>query len=209
MKLCHSRPARRALWLAAVIFLGWFVALGGGRTAVAAEKTRLRADDYQIKVELLPQNHKLTARVTVKVTALEDLNVATFQLNNALRITKLVDANNKPLSPERNTQDSTVRFSLNDSIPKDTSTTFTFEYEGTLESADDSPVPGLKLAYVGPETSYLLYSGAVVSGVGLWRQPLHFDDQRDRAGAYGGDWERERAARRGDGERRKEACGGG
>ncbi len=27
----------------------------------------------------------------VKVTALEDLNVATFQLNNALRITKLTD----------------------------------------------------------------------------------------------------------------------
>jgi aminopeptidase N len=171
LKLCHSRPARRALWLTAVIFLGWFVALGGGRRAAAAEKTRLRADDYQINVELLPQNHKLTARVTVKVTALEDLNVATFQLNNALRITKLVDANNKPLSPERNTQDSTVRFSLNDSIPKNSSTTFTFEYEGTLESADDSPVPGLKLAYVGPETSYLLYSGLwfPVAGYGVNR----------------------------------------
>jgi kynureninase len=63
--------------------------LGAGRTAAAAEKTRLRADDYQISVELLPQNHKLTARATVKVMALEDLNVATFQLNNALRITKL------------------------------------------------------------------------------------------------------------------------
>ena len=171
MKLSHSRPARRALWLSAVLFLGWFLAGGAGRTAAAAEKTRLRADDYQISVELLPQNHKLTARATVKVTALEDLNVATFQLNNALRITKLVDANNKPLSPERNTQDSTVRFSLNDSIPKNASTTFTFEYEGTLESADDSPVPGLKLAYVGPETSYLLYSGLwfPVAGYGVNR----------------------------------------
>lgn len=171
MKLCHSRPAHRALGLAVVLFLCWFIAFGARRTAVAAEKNRLRADDYQINVELLPQNHKLTARATVKVTALEDVNVATFQLNNALRITKLVDANNKPLSPERNTQDSTVRFSLNTSIPKNGSTTFTFEYEGTLESADDSPVPGLKLAYVGPETSYLLYSGLwfPVSGYGVNR----------------------------------------
>jgi hypothetical protein len=145
--------------------------LGASRPALAAEKTRLRADDYKMDVELLPQSHKLTARVVVKVTALENLNVATFQLNNALRITKLTDADNKPLSPERNTQDSSVRFSLNSSLAKDATTTFNFEYEGTLESADDSPVEGLKLAYVGPDTSYLLYSGLwfPVEGYGVNR----------------------------------------
>ena len=119
----------------------------------------MHVDDYQITVELLPQTHKLAAHATVKVTALEDLSVAVFQLNNALRITRLTDANNKSLTPERNTQDSTVRFALNSGIAKDTTTVFNFDYEGTLESPDDSPVQGLKLAYVGPDTSYLLYSG--------------------------------------------------
>jgi len=92
-------------------------------------------------------------------------------LNDALRVTKLTDANNKPLTPERNTQDSTVRFALNSDLAKNATTTFTFEYEGTLESADDSPVQGLKLAYVGPETSYLLYSGLwfPVAGYGVNR----------------------------------------
>jgi aminopeptidase N len=167
LKLCHSRSARRALCLCVVFFL----CLAANRPAQAAEKTRLRADDYQIDVELLPQTHKLTAHATVKVTALEDLNVATFQLNNALRITKLTDANNKPLTPERNTQDSTVRFALNSDLAKNASTTFTFEYEGTLESADDSPIQGLKLVYVGPDTSYLLYSGLwfPVAGYGVNR----------------------------------------
>jgi tetratricopeptide (TPR) repeat protein len=171
LKLRHSRPARRALWLPVVFFLGLFLASVASRPALGAEKTRLRVDDYQIDVELLPQTHKLTAHAVVKVTALEDLNVATFQLNNALRITKLTDANNKPLTPERNTQDSTVRFSLNSSIAKNAVSTFTFEYEGTLESADDSPVEGLKLAYVGPDTSYLLYSGLwfPVAGYGVNR----------------------------------------
>src|SRR5260370_24855925 len=119
----------------------------------------------------MPQTHKLTARAVVKVTALDDLSVATFQLNNALRITKLTDANNKPLTPERNTQDSSVRFGLASGLAKNASTTFTFEYEGTLESADDSPVQGLKLANVGPETSYLLYSGLwfPVAGYGVNR----------------------------------------
>ena len=167
MKLCNSRPARLALGFAISFLLG-LVAL---RPAAAAEKTRLHVDDYQISVELLPQTHKLTARAIVKVTALEDISVATFQLNNALRITKLTDANDKPLTPERNTQDSTVRFALNSGINKNASTTFNFEYEGTLESADDSPVQGLKLAYVGPDTSYLLYSGLwfPISGYGVNR----------------------------------------
>src|SRR5262249_31933045 len=108
---------------------------------------------------LLPKSHKPPARDKVKFTALEDISVATFQLNNALRITKLTDATNKPLSPERITQDSAVRIALNNGLTKNTSTTITFEYEGTLETADDSPVQGLKLAYVGPDTTYLLYSG--------------------------------------------------
>src|SRR6202521_5835663 len=138
---------------------------------MAAEKPRMRVDDYKIDIELLPQSHKLTARATVKVTALEDLSVATFQLNNGLRITKLADASNKPLTPERNTQDSSVRFALNSGLAKNASSTFNFEYEGTLESADDSPVQGLKLAYIGPDTSYLLYPGLwfPVAGYGVNR----------------------------------------
>jgi aminopeptidase N len=141
------------------------------RPAKAADKSRLRVDDYQIDAELLPQNHKLTARAIVKITALEDISVAIFQLNNSLRITKLVDAANKPLNPERNTQDSSVRFALNGGLAKGASTTVTFDYEGTLESPDDSPVQGLKLAYVGPDTTYLLYSGFwfPVNGYGINR----------------------------------------
>lgn len=171
MKLCHSYPARRALGLSIAAFLGFFLAAFVSRPVMAAEKTRLRVDDYQIDVQLLPESHKLVAQATVKVTALEDLSVAIFQLNNSLRITKLTDANNKPLTPERNTQESTVRFALNSDVPKNTSTTFKFEYEGTLESGDDSPVQGLKLAYIGPDTSYLLYSGLwfPVAGYGINR----------------------------------------
>ena len=125
----------------------------------AAEKVRLHVDDYQIDAELTPHSHKLTAQAKVKFTALEDLNVATFELHNGLRVTKVLDANNKPLSAERVTQDSTVRVQLPNGLPKDASTTLTFDYEGVLDSADDSPVQGLKLASVGDDTSYLLYAG--------------------------------------------------
>jgi tetratricopeptide (TPR) repeat protein len=137
----------------------------------AAEKARLRVDDYQIQAELTPHLHQISATAKVKFTALQDLNVAVFELHNGLRVTKVLDANSKPLSAERVTQDSTIRVPLPQGLQKDASTTLTFEYEGQLETADDSPVPGLKLAYIGDDTSYLLYAGRwfPVSGYGLNR----------------------------------------
>ncbi len=137
----------------------------------AAEKARLRVDDYQIEAVLNPHLHQITAKAKVKFTALQDLNVAIFELHNDLRVTKVVDEKNQPLSAERVTQDSTVRVPLPNGLSKDASTTLTFEYEGTLENADNSPVPGLSLAYIGDDTTYLLYAGRwfPVSGFGLNR----------------------------------------
>lgn len=137
----------------------------------AAEKARLRVDDYQIQAELTPHLHQISAKAKVKFTALQDLNTAIFELHNGLRVTKVLDEKDQPLSAERVTQDSTVRVPLPNGLAKDASTTLTFEYEGEIENADDSPVPGLKLAYIGDDTSYLLYSGRwfPVSGYGLNR----------------------------------------
>jgi tetratricopeptide (TPR) repeat protein len=125
----------------------------------AAEKSRLRVDDYQINVVLQPHLHQMTATAKVKFTALQDLNVATFELHNDLRVTKVTDEKNQTLSAERVTQDSSIRVPLPNGLAKDASSTLNFEYEGQLESADNSPVPGLSLAYIGDDTSYLLYAG--------------------------------------------------
>src|SRR3954469_23557762 len=125
----------------------------------ANEKTRLRVDDYQINVVLQPHLHQMNATAKVKFTAMQDLNVAVFELHNDLRVTKVTDEKNQPLSAERVTQDSTIRAPLPNGLSKDASMFLTFEYEGQLESADNSPVPGLSLAYIGDDTSYLFYAG--------------------------------------------------
>src|SRR6202167_6329192 len=75
----------------------------------AAEKVHLRVDDYQIEAELTPHLHQISARAKVKFTALQDLNTAIFELHNGLRVTRVLDENNQPLSAERVTQDSTIR----------------------------------------------------------------------------------------------------
>jgi hypothetical protein len=127
--------------------------------AWAAEKTRFHVDDYQIDAVLNPHDHKLTARARVKITAQEELNVATFNLHNDLRLSKVTDPTGKTLTVDRVPQDSSVRVSLAKTVSKGDSATLTLEYEGVLDSADDSPVPGLKLTAINDETSYLLYAG--------------------------------------------------
>ncbi len=146
------RPLRRAflcIGLIASLFL----------PAMAADRSRVKADDYVIDAEITPKTHRLTARAKVKFTAMEDINFASFELNNGLRVTKVTDEKGKPLTSERITQDNAVRVSFPATISKGTTSTLTFDYEGALANADDSPVDGLKLAYIGEDAIYLLYPG--------------------------------------------------
>ena len=50
----------------------------------AAEKQRIEVNDYIIHAVVSPQTHQLKAQARVKFTALEDVNIATFELHNAL-----------------------------------------------------------------------------------------------------------------------------
>ncbi len=152
------RIARRALRRLIFSSLACLI-LATPLAANAAERPRLHINDYVIDAEIFPATHKLVARAKVNFTALEDLSIAVFELHNDLHPTKITDAAGKPLSPERVTQDSSLRIPLPNTIAKGTTTTFNFDYEGTLATADDSPVEGLKLAYVGPDITELLYAG--------------------------------------------------
>ncbi|HWZ44773.1 MAG TPA: M1 family aminopeptidase [Candidatus Saccharimonadales bacterium] len=112
-----------------------------------------------IDAEITPKTHRLTARARVKFTALDDTNFGTFELNNALRPTRILDASGHTLSGERISTENAVRINFPNGLVKGSSNVITFEYEGTLANADDSPVEGLKLAYIGEDITYLLYPG--------------------------------------------------
>ena len=147
------RPLRRAHVASCLIFLLLSV------LPALAQRPRIRVEDYQINAEITPKTHHLKAQAKVKFTALEDSTFASFELHNDLRVTKVLDGNGKPLSPERITQDNAVRLTFPNGLTKGATDTLTFDYEGTLANADDSPVPGLKLAYIGDDVTYLLYPG--------------------------------------------------
>ena len=137
-------------------YLFFILVLASALPALGAEKSRIKAEDYVIDAEIIPKTHHLTAHAKVKFTALDDVNFATFELNNGLRTTRVVDDKGKVLTAERISQDNAVRVVFPAGLTKGTSTTLTFDYEGNLSSPDDSPVEGLKLAYIGEDGTYLL-----------------------------------------------------
>jgi len=121
-----------------------------------------------ITAHIDPGANHLAAVADVTLTANEDLTTATFELNNGLNITKLTDKTGAALTSDRVTQNSTVRVTLPSSIAKGTTTTFHFEYSGTLTGTDTSPVEGIKLAAVADPVTILLYPGRWFPMVGLY-----------------------------------------
>ena len=160
------RPLERALGCFAALLL--LLCLPA---AAQPNKPRIEVNDYQIDAELQPRSHKIVAQAKVKFTALDDISVATFELHNALRPTRVTDESGKTLNVERVTSDSSIRVDLPNGLAKGQTTTLTINYEGSPQSADDSPVQGLKLTSINDDTTYLLYAGRwfPVSGYGINR----------------------------------------
>ena len=135
------------------------LALALAVTCFAVEKPRVQINDVAVHAIVTPQTHQMKALARVKFTALDDITIAVFELHNALRPTRVLDASGQMLQVERVSQDSTIRISLPAGLSKGATSSMIFEYEGTPQSADDSPVPGLKLVYIGDPVTYLLYAG--------------------------------------------------
>jgi tetratricopeptide (TPR) repeat protein len=136
------------------------LALGAATSARATVPQRPQIDvtGYVIHVDLDPATGTLRATTGVTFTALEDLNVVVFGLNNALRIESIIDGTQATLTYTRNATDSTVSVAPAATILKGSKTTWTFTYAGVPTIAT-SPENGIDLVQVHDPVSALLYPG--------------------------------------------------
>ena len=162
--------------------------------AVAAEKPRVQVDSYAINADLNPKTHHLLAAARLKFTALDDINSASFELNNALR-PRVLDEAGKPLAIERISQENLVRVNFPKTIAKGDSQTITFEYDGELANADESPVEGLKLSLRRRADLVSSLRWPLVPYRRLWSESLHRRHQHHRAYRHDRDRQRPRAFR--------------
>ncbi len=121
-------------------------------------RSHINVDHYTIQAEVNPRTQALTAHVQVHFVPLDDnLTTASFELNNALNVSTVVDGSGHQIPASRSTQDFTVRLNFPDPLPKGKPATVTFNYDGRLTGAEDSPVFGIKFASIQNDYAYLMY----------------------------------------------------
>jgi TolA-binding protein len=118
---------------------------------------RFEVKNYVIDAQLLPSQHLLSAKARIDIIPNSDITTLAFELHSNLRVEKVVDATGQEITFKQEGQ--TLSLSLLNPLAAGNPASITVTYGGMLNSADGSPVEGIKVAYVGPEGSYLLYPG--------------------------------------------------
>ncbi len=139
---------------AALLALVLFAALSGAR---AADPSQFVVKKYDIKVQLFPTTHILTATTRIDFVPQTSISQLSFELNSALRVQKIVDPAGADVPFQQDGL--ALKIMLPSPITNGQASSLIVSYKGGLGTADGSPVEGLKLSYVGPEGSYLLYPG--------------------------------------------------
>jgi aminopeptidase N len=115
--------------------------------------------NYQIDAELNPQESTLTGRSTVLLKLLVPARSVVLEMNGSLVVSKVLDADNKPLEFLQDRLDRLdVRVDLGQTIEAGKELKLTFEYSGALKTPEGGPVADKRFAYIGPEGSYLFYA---------------------------------------------------
>ena len=150
----RDRRQRAAAFLAA----GLLLLAGSVRASAQERRNRIRVVAYAIDAEVLPNTQSLSAKATVQFVPLDDNSTAaTFELNNALNVSRVVDAAGKQIPASRNQQDFTVRLNFEAPLAKGRPVSVTFYYDGRLSGQEDSPVYGIKFAAIHPDFAFLTY----------------------------------------------------
>src|SRR3954462_11612079 len=144
------------------MFRNAWIAVGLVATAAIApaqeRRSRIDVEHYVINAEINENAQTLAAKAAVRFIPLEDnVTTATFELNNALNVSRVVDESGKQIPASRSQPDFTVRLSFDQPLLKGKPVTVTFDYDGRLSGTEDSPVYGINFAAIHNDYAYLMY----------------------------------------------------
>jgi len=150
-------PCRRPLLPALLAFLvfatGWALpACAQGPRAIS-----FLAQHYDVSASLDGVSQMLTATAKIEFRALEVTSTLRVELHPNLEVKAVKNEAGKTLQFERDAQNPLyVLVNLPAAVPRESKLTLTFEYAGLLANAENSPVPGIKVALLDREVAYLL-----------------------------------------------------
>ncbi len=123
-----------------------------------AKGGRIDVDNYAIDAEINPRTQTLTANVKVRFIPLDnDVSSASFELNNAFNVSRVVDDSGRQIPASRSNQDFSVHLTFPAPLSKGKPSTLTFSYDGRLTGQEESPIYGIKFGAIQNDFAYLMY----------------------------------------------------
>ncbi|MFY9572937.1 MAG: M1 family aminopeptidase [Blastocatellia bacterium] len=152
-----TRTPSRALPLA---LLAAFLIFAPRAFAQTEQAPAIDIKHYKINAELLPDSHTLTAQAVVTLKAIKQTQSAVLEMNGSLTITSVKGPDGKTALQfiQDRVNELNVRINLGQLYPAGSDITLTFDYAGPLATSEGGPIADTRLAYVGPEGSYLFYA---------------------------------------------------
>jgi tetratricopeptide (TPR) repeat protein len=120
------------------------------------QRSRIDVQSYLIDAQIDPAAQTLTASAMVRFTPLDDTSTLTFELNNALSLSKVIDEDGRQVPASRG-GDTTIRLNLPQMLKRGKVAMLTFVYDGKMTGDEESPVFGIKFAAIHPDYAYMMY----------------------------------------------------
>ena len=165
----------------------------------AADESRTHIDvqKYTIDATINPRTQSIAATAKIDFTPLENANQATFELNNALTVSKATDAAGATISTQRDASDFSIKVVFPSGLVKGQPVSVSISYDGKFTGSEDSPISGITFAALHPDYGYLLYPARwfPVSGYSSDRfmADLHITTPAEYRVVGGGDLKTDRA----------------
>ncbi len=120
-------------------------------------RTKINVQKYTLDAAINPRTQSIEATAKIDFTPLENANQVTFELNNALTVSKAVDSTGATMPTQRDASDFSVRIMFPAGLMKDKPASISISYDGKLTGREDSPISGITFAALQPDYGFLLY----------------------------------------------------
>src|ERR1044071_122351 len=152
-----NQPRKSAMM--ATLFAVLFV-LAPRALAQTEQGTPIDVIRYKINAELLPDSHTLKGQATVTFKALKQTQSAVLEMNGSLIISSVKGPDGKTALQfvQDRVNEFNVKINLGQLLNAGSEIALTFEYNGPLATPEGGPIADTRLAYIGPEGSYLFYA---------------------------------------------------
>ena len=161
--MIRIKPIFPGIMAALAVVLTMAVSARPQQPAPQQSASRFDVTNYRIEAQIIPDQHMLRAGADVTFIPLDATRSVIFELNGSLHV-EGIEKDGKPLTGF--VQDAvgvgalgpSVRIDLGEVVPANQPITLRIRWSGALISPEGGPLATKRLAYVGPEGSYLMYA---------------------------------------------------